>query len=56
MLATAHSILNGWDVVVALVILLAAIILEKVVPPLPWVAWTTLFLVGLFGLALTVRW
>lgn len=56
MLASVHSAINGWSVVIALLILLAAIVLEKVVPPLPWVAWTTLFLVAMFGLTLCVHW
>lgn len=53
----ATTAIQGWDVVFALVILLAAVLLERlVVSEIPWVAWTTLFLVAMFGLALTVKW
>ncbi len=47
--------LAEWDVVVALLILLVAVVLSRIVTEIPWVAWTTLFLVGMFGLALTVK-
>lgn len=54
MLATVHSALTGWDVVFALVVLIAAIVVERVVTPHPWVLWVTCFGVFLFGFALTV--
>lgn len=56
MIAAVHTALTGWDVVFALLVVLAAVILERVVPPIPWVAWVTLFGVFLFGFALTVDW
>lgn len=55
MLATVHSALTGWDVVIGLLVLLVGIILERVVPPHPWVAWITCFGVFMFGCALCVK-
>lgn len=55
MLANVHTILTGWDVVVALLVLLVGIALERLIPPHPWVLWLTLVAVVLFGCALTVR-
>lgn len=57
MLASAfHTVLNGWDVIAGLAVVLIAIVMEKLVPPIPWVAWGTLFLVAMFGFALAVKW
>lgn len=56
MIAAVHTVLTGYDVVVALLVVLAVLVLARLLPEIPWVAGTTLFLVGLFGLALTVKW
>lgn len=54
MLAAVHTSITGWDVVLALVVVLAAFVLEKVAPPIAWVALTTLFLAALLTFALLV--
>lgn len=56
MLASAfHTVLNGWDVVVGLLAVVAVIVLDKLVPAIPWLGWASLFAIVLFGCALTVR-
>lgn len=56
-LASVHTAIAGWDIVCALLVLLVAIILERViVPTLPWVAWVTCFGVFMFGFAICVNW
>lgn len=56
MIAAVRSALTGWDAVVALLVLVGAVVLEKLVPPVPWVAWISLFLIAMFGFAITVTW
>lgn len=70
MLASAfHTTINGWDLVVALliclaVVLVAAVLGRRVTPATgpagywwsPWLLVVILFTILLFGLALTVRW
>ena len=55
MLASVHTAIVGWDYFWAAIILLAAIVLEHVVPQIKWVVYTTLFLVALTLLTVCVK-
>ena len=52
MLAAIHSSIQGIDVILALLVVLAAVVLERLVPPIAWVAWSTLFLAALLTFTL----
>lgn len=52
MLASVHTAVQGWDVVVALLVVVAALVLAKVVPQIAWVALGTLFVAALIASAL----
>ena len=53
--STTHTILNGWGVVCGVAAALVAIVMDKLVPQIPWLGLLTLFAVVLFGVALTVH-
>lgn len=55
MLATVMSAVHGWDYFWAAIILIVALVLERVVPEIKWVAYTTLFLVSLTFFSLLVH-
>lgn len=56
MLAAIHTSMTGWDVVVALLVVLVVYLLTRIAPEVAWVALATLFGVALLVFALTVQW